>query len=79
MSRESQRVGREIVKVQMPVSGPGLPLVYDRHRLHISQQRVSVDVHDAMGESAKLFFWAVWNKATRQWDVESEVAPWQTW
>jgi hypothetical protein len=50
----------EIVKVQIPLNGPGPALVYDRERRVCFIENLTPAAQEAMGDAPKAFFDAEW-------------------
>jgi hypothetical protein len=66
----------EIVKVQIPLATndpAALPLIYDRHREHMTQQRIDHTTKKLMGTDVKAYFQAEWRHASQQWTLGKRV------
>ena len=69
-----------IVKVQRPIATTTDPvlLVYNAGRDKTTQQAPVAKTIAKMGDEFKMFFYATWIPADREWDI-GEPAPWQDW
>ena len=62
----------EIVKVQIPLSGDGEALIYDKERKRIIQRHLSRHELKAMGGDVKAYFNAAWSSIVG-WGLSQRV------
>lgn len=62
----------EIVKVQIPLSGPGPALIYDKARKHMIQRELVRHELEAMGGDVKAYFNAAWSSIVG-WGLSQRV------
>lgn len=67
---------RQIFKIQMPIYGAPLVLIYNKSRSIVSQLPVTKEIKRMMNGHVKAFFYAI--HRNKQLEIQA-IAPWQEW
>jgi len=62
----------EIVKVQIPLGGPGPALIYDKAQKYSVMRNLTRDEEKAMGDDVKAYFKASWSSVVG-WGLSQRV------
>jgi len=62
----------EIVKVQIPLDGPGPALIYDKARKYSIMRNLTRHEEKAMGDAVKAYFKATWSSVVG-WGLSQRV------
>lgn len=62
----------EIVKVQVPLNGPGPALIYDKDKKHMILRKLLAHEMEAMGDDVKAYFKGAWSSVVG-WGLSNRV------